>query len=232
MPKFLDDVITPDAYEKWLGRKAMAHVKRDSNRGHSMATVALYKEAIHAAVVLSEGLDAYTGEQLDWTLLSKYNNEESKAGRHGYKAGFALLPTVDHVNADATEASFRICSWRTNDAKNDLSLDAFVELCQKVLTHAGYTVKKREQSLSQANEKRKHFQERNLTGRDRPLEQKRREISDEDKVQIRSRIRQGDDDVHILAQEFQCSSAQIAGIKAWELNRQSWEQGKGAVRRS
>jgi hypothetical protein len=143
LPKFLDGIVLPEGYEKWLGRKAMAHVKRDRNRGYSTTTVALYKEAIHAAVLLSEGLDAYTGEQLDWTLLSKYNNEESKAGRHGYKAGFALLPTVDHVNAGATEASFRICSWRTNDAKNDLSLEAFVDLCRKVLAHDGYSVQKR-----------------------------------------------------------------------------------------
>lgn len=142
MPRFLEGIVTPDAYERWLGRKARAHVKRDLNRGYSTATYALYKEAIHAAVILSEGRDAYTGERLDWTLLSKYNNEESKAGRHGYKSGFALLPTVDHVDAGATEASFSICSWRTNDAKNDLSHESFVELCKKVLTHAGYTVRK------------------------------------------------------------------------------------------
>lgn len=142
MPKFLEGVIPPEAYEKWLSRKAKAHVIRDRKRSHSTARVSLYKEAIHAAVLMSEGLDAYTGEELDWTLLSKYNNEESKAGRHGYKAGFALLPTVDHVSAGATEASFRICGWRTNDAKNDLSLEAFIELCKKMLTHAGYSVQK------------------------------------------------------------------------------------------
>ena len=141
MPKFLEGVVLPEAYERWLGRRARAHVKRDLNRGYSAATYALYKEAIHAAVILSEGRDAYTGEELDWTLLSKYNNEKSKAGRHGYKAGFALLPSVDHVSAGATEASFRICSWRTNDAKNDLSHEAFVELCKKVLAHAGYSVR-------------------------------------------------------------------------------------------
>jgi hypothetical protein len=86
--------------------------------------------------------DAYTGEQLDWSLLSKYNNEESKQGRHGYKAGFALLPTVDHVDAGATEASFEICAWRTNDAKNDLSLKSFRELCEKILRHAKYRVER------------------------------------------------------------------------------------------
>jgi hypothetical protein len=30
---------------------------------------ALYKEAVHAAVVSSDGRDAYTGEELDWELI-------------------------------------------------------------------------------------------------------------------------------------------------------------------
>jgi hypothetical protein len=142
MPAFLVSDVEPELYERWLTRKAVAHVARDRKRNRT-CSVALYKEAIHAAVLNSEGKDAYTGEPLNWKLISKYNNEESKKGRHGYKAGFALLPTVDHVSAEATEASFRICGWRTNDAKNDLSLEAFIELCQKVLDHAGYQVKKR-----------------------------------------------------------------------------------------
>jgi hypothetical protein len=108
----------------------------------------LYKEAIHAAVPLSEGKDAYTGEPLKWNLISTYKNEDSKAGRHTYKSGFALLPTVDHVIAGATEASFRICGWRTNDAKNDLSSEEFIELCLRVLTHAGYSVGKAESDRS------------------------------------------------------------------------------------
>ena len=142
MPPFLSDEVSPEAYERWLNRKAMAHVKRDRTRGHSAVTRALYKEGIHAAVILSAGVDAYTGEALDWKLISTYNNEDSRAGRHAYKAGFALLPTVDHVSAGSTEASFCICSWRTNDAKNDLSPEAFVELCARVLTHAGDKVVK------------------------------------------------------------------------------------------
>jgi len=142
MPSFLAEAVSADAYERWLARKAAAHVKRDRKRSQAGVTQSLYKEAIHGAVALSEGRDAYTGEDLNWKLISLYKNEESKAGRHGYKAGFALLPTVDHVSAGATEASFKICAWRTNDAKNDLSSSAFIELCEKVLRHAGYTVAK------------------------------------------------------------------------------------------
>jgi len=141
MPPFLEGKVCPEAYDRWLRRKTMAHVKRDRKRKH-ICTVAAYREAIHAAVILSEGKDAYTGEPLDWTLISTYDNEASKIGRHTYKAGFASLPTVDHVKAEATVASFKICSWRTNDAKNDLSIPDFLELCQKVLMHHGYRVEK------------------------------------------------------------------------------------------
>jgi hypothetical protein len=139
LPGFLSGVIAPEAYEKWLARKAAAHVKRDRRRNHTCSN-SIYKEAIHAAVLLSAGVDAYTGEALDWSLISTYRNEDSQKGRHAYKAGFALLPTVDHLSSDATEASFRICAWRTNDSKNDLSVDAFIDLCQKVLVHARFQV--------------------------------------------------------------------------------------------
>ncbi len=142
LPNFLEGVIGAETYERWLMRKAMAHLKRDRGRGHSSATRALYKEAIHAAVLMSDGRDAYTGELLDWRLISTYKNAESKTGRHSYKSGFALLPTVDHILAGATEASFRICAWRTNDAKNDLSPEGFIELCVRVVTYAGYSVKR------------------------------------------------------------------------------------------
>jgi len=144
MPPFLQDVVSPEAYERWLNRKAIAHARRDRGRGHSddTATRPLYKEAIHAAVVLSQGLDAYTGERLDWHLISTWDNDASTEGRHRYKARFAMLPTVDHVDAGATEASFKICAWRTNDSKHDLSVLDFVELCRRVVTHASQAAEK------------------------------------------------------------------------------------------
>jgi hypothetical protein len=139
LPLFLVGIVTDEAYERWLDRKAAAHVKRDRARGHTCAG-STYKEAIHAAVLASDGRDHYTGEALAWDLISAYKNDESQKGRHAYKLGFALLPTVDHVSASATEASFKICAWRTNDAKHDLSVSSFVELCRRVLEHQGYKV--------------------------------------------------------------------------------------------
>jgi hypothetical protein len=134
LPPFLDGVITREAYVRWLQRKAAAHIRRDRKRGNTSGTVSEYKRAIHHAVCSSGGKDIYTGEQLAWGLISKYDNEESKQGRRSYKAGFALLPTVDHVGDGTGPADFKICGWRTNDAKGDLSLEEFVALCARVVS--------------------------------------------------------------------------------------------------
>lgn len=135
MPDFLVGRTTEDAYESWLNRKALSHSRRDRKRGHepALASRELYKAAIHQAVLAGQGRDAYTGEELEWSHIGRYDNEESKKGRHAYKRGFALLPTVDHEVASATQATFRICAWRTNDAKHDLTPDEFVELCRRVV---------------------------------------------------------------------------------------------------
>ena len=129
-------LVGQEIYERWLHRKAMAHVKRDRGRGNTTATNESYKIAIHKAVCHSGGKDAYTNEELDWSLLSKYDNEQSKKHGRTYKKKFALLPSVDHVGDGTREADFKICAWRTNDAKNDLSLSEFIELCSRVVNAA------------------------------------------------------------------------------------------------
>lgn len=139
LPEFLGQVMDADTYRRWLQRKATAHVVRDRKRQRP-CSVSAYKQRIHEAVVASGGRDFYTGESLDWRLISQYRNEDSRLGRHAYKSGFAMLPTVDHLEADTHDSGFVICAWRTNDAKNDLSQADFIDLCRKVLSHAGYAL--------------------------------------------------------------------------------------------
>src|SRR5690348_6148658 len=139
LPPQIKEATSQEAYSRWLHRRAVAHVKRDRARGHT-CTVSAYKDAIHQAVIQSKGRDSYTGEPLNWNLISTYNNEASRSGVYRYKATLALLPTVDHIEASSKAASFNICAWRTNDAKNDLSHADFVALCKRVLEHEGYTV--------------------------------------------------------------------------------------------
>jgi hypothetical protein len=142
LPPSLEGRVENLVYEHWLARKAAAHLKRDRKRGYENISGAAYRDAIHEAVVRSDGKDVYTGEELDWSLISTYNNDDSELGKHDYKASFALLPTVDHIESSVSNSGFCICSWRTNDAKHDLSHPAFIDLCKMVLEHAGYQVTK------------------------------------------------------------------------------------------
>jgi hypothetical protein len=142
LPAFLNGRVTRETYERWLTRKAAAHAKRDRKRKHSDVTEAGYRDAIHEAVMLSAGKDSYKSEDLAWHLISQYDNDSAKSGRHHYKANFALLPTVDHFEASSTSAEFRICAWRTNDAKNDLPIETFQDLCARVLRHAGFRIER------------------------------------------------------------------------------------------
>jgi hypothetical protein len=136
LPAFLNGVCTPQVYRRWLARKARAHVKRDRDRGNLTATIEEYKQAIHSAVERCGDRDAYTGRVLRWDLISRYNNAAAKARGRAYKKEFGDLPTVDHVADGLGPADFVICSWRVNDAKNDLDLPEFLDLCRAVLAHA------------------------------------------------------------------------------------------------
>jgi hypothetical protein len=141
LPEFLEGRVSQAAYTRWLHRKAAAHVKRDRKRSQHAIMGAGYREAIHKAVGASKGVDFYTGESLEWEKLSTYCNEQSKAHRSLYKAGFALLPTADHVLREDGSYDFVICGWRTNDAKSDLSHGDFLALCRRVLDHHDRTGK-------------------------------------------------------------------------------------------
>jgi Uma2 family endonuclease len=135
LPPFLSGNVSQQSYLRWLNRKSSAHVRRNKRRGNTSANNVAYKEAIHRVVLESNGRDDYTGEPLNWSLISQYNNAESKDMRRQYKAKFAFLPTIDHVGDGLGAANFKICSWRTNDAKHDLTHDEFVELCRLIVAH-------------------------------------------------------------------------------------------------
>lgn len=121
-------------YSRWLHRKAVAHARRDRKRDVA-CTITRYKSEIHAAVCSSGHVDFYTGEPLDWSLISTYDNESSKSGRTKYKKTFALLPTLDHTLDELGLPKFVICAWYVNDAKSDLTIEEFYRLCELTLKH-------------------------------------------------------------------------------------------------
>jgi hypothetical protein len=141
-PECLVGKVKPEVYFRWLQRKATTHARRDRKRGNASATISRYKQAIHNAVTVSSGCDAYTGEELNWSLISQYDNEKSKKFGRSYKKELAALPTIDHVGDGLGEPDFVISSWRTNDAKHDLTIEEFLLLCEAVLNHHGFSVAK------------------------------------------------------------------------------------------
>jgi hypothetical protein len=137
VPEVLRGKVKQADYNRWLKKKAMAHVKRDRKRwDNPNLTVSGYKQAIHRAVHLHKGVDPYTGKELKWDQILTYDNEKSKAEGSDYKRKFNLLPTIDHVSNEAIEDPvFEILSWEVNDAKNDMSRDSFIQLCQTIAEH-------------------------------------------------------------------------------------------------
>jgi hypothetical protein len=123
------------AFCKWLDRKAKAHVRRDKQRGFHHATVPSYKQAILDAIERSQGCDCYTGEKLDWARIGQWRNAEAAERRGDYRREFWMLPSVDHDFTDPNNHIFRICSWRTNDSKNDQSIEEFLALADSVRRH-------------------------------------------------------------------------------------------------
>jgi hypothetical protein len=72
-----------------LCAKAVAHVRRDRKRLKS-CTAKEYKNAIHAAVAAGGDLDYYTGEELDWSLVSTFDNAAATEGMTKYKKAFCF----------------------------------------------------------------------------------------------------------------------------------------------
>ena len=130
----------------WVQRKAAALWERDKKKLIARESLsfetndnekrAQYRQAIYKAIAdIEENVCPYTGYPLKWDKIGTWDNEEAKKKGKVYKRDFALLPTVDHKNAEP-ESDFVICSWVANDAKNDLTEDEFVKLCQAVVDYA------------------------------------------------------------------------------------------------
>lgn len=136
LPDCLKGKCEPSRYSRWLLRKATAHARRDGKRfGKDGRTVGQYREEIHQAVMAGGDRDFYTGEPLDWSLIGRFENAAAKAGRSVYKKKFAMLPTVDHTFDENGQRKFVICSWKVNDAKCDLTLEEFHQICEAVLRY-------------------------------------------------------------------------------------------------
>ena len=125
LPEFLIGIVSPEDFRKWLSRKASSHTNRDRKREIDCKT-SDYKQKIYNAVLESQWFDFYTKERMDWKNISKF------AGKKGERGIYKRIPTVDHAfNLGAPK--FKICSWRTNDCKSDLTIKELKQFCKLIL---------------------------------------------------------------------------------------------------
>jgi hypothetical protein len=140
LPDFLKGRIPESVYDKWLNAKANTLRHRDIRikRPYAILTTkGMYKEKIHKAVVDAGQYDPYTGEPLQWELVSTWDSNEAKKGGDEYKDKFLLMPSVDHCDPKSDTLEFEIVSWLVNDCKSGLTPSQFVDLCKKIAARRG-----------------------------------------------------------------------------------------------
>jgi hypothetical protein len=139
LPSTLAGVITQEAYDKWLSGKVLDLFWKDNRRHMPYAKPGgedLYREKIGEALAENALIDPFTGDKLDWSLISKW---PPPPGGDKLKE-FDLLPTVDHKDPCSPTLDFEICSRKTNLSKSCLTPTEFVALCKKIFDHQGSDV--------------------------------------------------------------------------------------------
>ena len=135
LPSVLQGKCTQEDYAHWLYAQAAAHLKGDAKEGDALAALAIYEAVIHDAVCENGHVDAYTGRPLRWELIQACDDDESKQGKREYKDLFADLPTVNREDEELGKPRFKICSWRTSDCKNDLTVGELLRFCHEFIEY-------------------------------------------------------------------------------------------------
>ena len=81
LPSFLQGIITPTFYSKWLRGRSTSLYERDKKRGKPYALNATrhtYELLIHNAVVNGGQFDPYTGEPLSWNLVGTWDTSHKQ----------------------------------------------------------------------------------------------------------------------------------------------------------
>ncbi len=140
LPPFLKGVVSQRGYCMWLMNKGENLRRRDIklNRPYSKVnSETVYNQKVHQAVLDGGEFDPFTGEKLNWGLVSKERNMETESYTNDYLNTYALYPVVDHTNPE--EFEFEICSLISNECKSSLTPDEFVDFCQRVVDFRGVT---------------------------------------------------------------------------------------------
>jgi hypothetical protein len=139
LPPALDGVITESAYRLWLRKKSLSVCSRDKKEKRPCAlnrTRAAYAEKIHEAVSRNPRNDPFTGEELRWDLIRKYDPKQVSKDPDYFRK-FSLLPSIDHTNPDATGLELELCGMQMNRCKAEQTPLEFIALCKKIASYRG-----------------------------------------------------------------------------------------------
>jgi len=140
LPPCLEGIMSVSKYDKLLNGKADTLRKRDLKLGRPFAlknSKADYKAKIHAAFLVAGPKDPYTGDTLRYDLVGTRNTQEANGVVGVFDKEYFLKPVVDHSDPYSDELEFEICSWIVNSSKTLLNPQEYVDLCRRIVTHAG-----------------------------------------------------------------------------------------------
>jgi hypothetical protein len=140
LPPFLEGILSLKVYKNWLDHRSDELFTRDKRRKCEYAlngSKALYKQAIHQAVMTKGRTDPFTGDTLRWNLVGTWahTKKELENMDSAQRKQFSLLPVVDHTDPYADTLELEICSWQINYCKSSSTPAEFVALCKKVLDY-------------------------------------------------------------------------------------------------
>ncbi|MGB7569428.1 MAG: hypothetical protein WBM07_16315 [Chitinivibrionales bacterium] len=135
LPPFLVGILSLKDYHYWLRQEA--HHLRNSDlklkRSYALEnSLTAYKQKIHQGVLDGGEFDPYTGDKINWNLISKEKPHKKNDFIANYLNDHALQPAVDHINPE--EFGFEICSWISNQSKSCMTSDQFVDFCRRVIS--------------------------------------------------------------------------------------------------
>jgi len=135
-PSFLIGKISQATYNHWVRSKSKTHFGRDKKRGNTAISNEKYKMAIHLAVSQSSATINTRVKHSIGLWSGNTTTKKLKREAENIKLPLLFLPTIDHCDDGLGSANFKLCSYRTNDAKHDSSYSDFVDLCRRVIAHA------------------------------------------------------------------------------------------------
>ena len=137
-PDWLLATITAGQYKKWILKRAKELHSHDRDVGRPYALVLKvsdYCKLLDDAVHNGGRFDPFTGDELQWRLIGQWDVTHTVDPDGSYYRKFALAPAVDHVDPEAPELKFEICSNQVNLCKSYLSPDDFVALCRRIAAY-------------------------------------------------------------------------------------------------